>query len=112
MRRREQRLKTPSTARSYSFWAPTLDAGLVNHPVSKAGLDHAFSYDGAGNPITFRGEIQDFSSNNQRVGSGFSHDSNGNPTTYKGTPLAFDPENRLTPYGTSMTASYRGYGLR
>ncbi|HEV2473538.1 MAG TPA: RHS repeat-associated core domain-containing protein, partial [Chthonomonadales bacterium] len=39
-------------------------------------------------------------------------DGNGNPTTYNGTTLTFDPENRMTAYGTAMTAGYRADGLR
>lgn len=75
-------------------------------------LDHAFAYDGAGNPTTFQGAAQDFNQNNHRAGSDLSHDSNGKPTTYKCVPLAFDPENRLISYGSFMTAGYRGGGLR
>jgi hypothetical protein len=45
-------------------------------------------------------------------GTGFSYDSNGNPTTYGGTTLTFDPENRMTAYGSALTASYNGDGLR
>lgn len=77
-----------------------------------AGLDHSFVYDGVGNPTTFRGAAQNFNANNQQQGAGFSHDDNGAPTLYKGQALAFDPENRLTAYGSAMTAGYRGDGLR
>jgi hypothetical protein len=43
---------------------------------------------------------------------GHAHDADGNPTTYKGATLTFDPENRLTAYGSAMTAGYRGDGPR
>ncbi len=42
----------------------------------------------------------------------FSYDSNGNPTAYNGVSLSFDPENRLTAHGSTLTAGYRGDGLR
>jgi RHS repeat-associated protein len=51
-------------------------------------------------------------SNNQQTGTGFAYDGNGNPTTYNGTTLTFDPENRMTSYGTVLTAGYNGDGLR
>jgi RHS repeat-associated protein len=77
-----------------------------------AGLDHAFDYDGAGNPTTFKGAAREFNTNNQRTGAGFEHDLNGNPTMYNGATLTLDPENRLTSYGAALTAGYRGDGLR
>jgi len=47
-----------------------------------------------------------------QTGTGFVHDGNGNPTTDSGTTLTFDPENRLTSYGSVLTAGYSGNGLR
>ncbi|MCA1568615.1 MAG: RHS repeat-associated core domain-containing protein [Acidobacteria bacterium] len=67
----------------------------------------------AGNAINFKGVTKTYNSNNQQTGAGFTHDANGNPTTYKGTTLSFDVENRLTAHGgASLTAGYRGDGLR
>ncbi|MGI9105777.1 MAG: hypothetical protein ACR2G4_05970, partial [Pyrinomonadaceae bacterium] len=66
----------------------------------------------AGNPTNFKGATQTYNANNQPTGAGFTHDANGNPTTYKGTTLSFDAENRLTAHGSTLTAGYRGDGLR
>lgn len=77
-----------------------------------AGFNHTFGYDPAGNPTSFNGATKTYNTNNQQTGAGFTHDSAGNPTTYKSASLSFDPENRLTSYGTTLTAGYRGDGLR
>ena len=53
-----------------------------------------------------------YNSNNQQTNTGFTHNSNGNPTTYAGATLTFDPENRMTGYGSVLTAGYTGDGLR
>src|SRR6266542_70617 len=58
------------------------------------------------------GVSKSYNSSNQQTGTGFIHDSNGNPTTYGGTTLTFDPENRITAYGSVLTAGYTGDGLR
>ena len=42
----------------------------------------------------------------------YAFDGNGNPTTWKSAALTFDVENRMTAYGTSLTAGYNGDGLR
>ena len=42
----------------------------------------------------------------------FGYDGNGNPTTYKGSTLAFDPENRMTAYGSVLTNGYGPDDLR
>ena len=76
------------------------------------GYTNTFSYDGAGNPINFKGMAQSYNANNQQTGNGFVYDNNGNPTTYGGTALTFDAEDRLTSYGSVLTAGYRGDGLR
>ena len=36
----------------------------------------------------------------------------GEPDDFKGVSLSFDPEDRLTSYGTTMTTGYDGNGLR
>ncbi|MGH7749837.1 MAG: hypothetical protein ACREQ5_34485, partial [Candidatus Dormibacteria bacterium] len=74
------------------------------------GYSNAFAYDGAGNATTFRGATQSYNADNQNTVSGF--DGAGNPTTYKGASLTFDAENRMTAYGSTLTAGYRGDGLR
>jgi RHS repeat-associated protein len=76
------------------------------------GFTNNFGYDSAGNPTTFKGVTKTYNQNNQQSDTGYTHDDNGNPTTYGGVTLAFDPENRMTSYGTSLTAGYRGDGLR
>jgi RHS repeat-associated protein len=74
------------------------------------GYTHNFTYDGAGNPTSFKGTSYTYNSNNQQSGS--THDGNGNPTTYQGVTCTFDPENRMTGVGTVLAATYRGDGLR
>jgi RHS repeat-associated protein len=76
------------------------------------GFTDNFSYDSAGNPISFKGVTKGYNSNNQQTGTAFAYDANGNPTTYNGTTLTFDSENRMTSYGTILSAAYRGDGLR
>jgi len=72
-----------------------------------------FACDAAGNPTTFKGVTQTFNADNQQTATGFAYDGNGNPTTTSGgTTLTYDTENRLTAYGVSMTAGYRGDGKR
>src|ERR1044072_3228862 len=60
----------------------------------------------------YKGTSKSYNANNQQTGTGYSYDDNGNPTTYSSTTLTFDPENRLTSYGSALTAGYRGDGLR
>jgi uncharacterized protein RhaS with RHS repeats len=71
-----------------------------------------FGFDSSGNPTSFKGTTKSYNSNNQQTGTGFTYDSNGNPTAYNGVSLTFDPENRLTAHGSTLTAGYRGDGLR
>jgi RHS repeat-associated protein len=61
---------------------------------------------------TFKGSTKSYNSKNQQTGTGFVYDGNGNPTTYNGATLTFDPENRMTAYGSVLTAGYNGGGLR
>src|SRR6266567_4439454 len=63
-------------------------------------------------PTSLKGVTRSYNSNNQQTGTGFTHDGNGNPTTYGGTPLTFDPESRMTAYGSILSAGYTGDGLR
>jgi len=76
------------------------------------GFTDTFSYDTAGNPTSFLGTSKSYNSNNQQTGTGFSYDSNGNPIAYNGVSLTFDPENRLIAHGSTLSAGYRGDGLR
>ena len=71
-----------------------------------------FGFDSSGNPTSFKGTTKSYNSNNQQTATGFTYDSNGNPTAYNGVSLTFDPENRLTAHGSTLTAGYRGDGLR
>ena len=81
------------------------------HTTRNGGYTNAFAYDAAGNPTTFEGAARSFNSKNQN--STFTYDGNGNPTTYQsGASLTYDPEDRMTAYGTSLTAGYTGEGLR
>ena len=45
-------------------------------------------------------------------GNTYAFDGNGNPITWKSAALTFDPENRMTAYGSSLTAGYTGDSLR
>jgi RHS repeat-associated protein len=76
------------------------------------GFTDNFGYDSAGNPTSFKSVPKAYNANNQQTGTGFSHDGNGNPTNYGGTTLTFDPENRMSAYGSTLTAGYSGDGLR
>jgi RHS repeat-associated protein len=74
------------------------------------GWLHAFGYDLAGNPTTFKGVTQTFNSNNQNTA--VVHDGEGNPATHGRNGLGWDPENRLTAYGATLTAGYTTGRLR
>lgn len=86
-----------------------------------SGYSYANAFDGAGNATTFRNDPHSYNDDNQLTGPAtYVYDGNGNPTTFGGTSLSFDPstslrtgsENRMTGYGTALTAGYRGDGLR
>jgi RHS repeat-associated protein len=51
-------------------------------------------------------------SDNQLTGTGYTFDGNGNPTTYGEKTLTFDPENRMTGYGSVQTNTYGADSLR
>ena len=78
------------------------------------GYTQGFGTDGGGNLTTLRYGHGTFTYNNRNeiTLTGFAYDSNGNPTTYRGNTLTFDPENRMTKYGSAMTYGYRFDGLR
>lgn len=84
---------------------------LTNETSTRAGgYTNLNSYDSAGNPTSFKGTSRTFNNANQNTAS--TYDGNGNPTTYKGQTLSFDPEDRMTAYGSVMTAGYRVDGMR
>jgi RHS repeat-associated protein len=97
---------------SGTFTYDTKNQLLEELSTRHGGFTNDFDFDSAGNSTSFKGVTKSFNSNNQQTGSGFTYDSNGNPTAYNGVSLTFDPENRLTSHGTSLTAGYRGDGLR
>jgi RHS repeat-associated protein len=88
----------------------------LTNETSTRGGGYNFSnvFDGAGGcPLgatTFKGAANTFNNANQNTA--WTHDGNGNPTTYGGQTLAFDAENRMTAYGSVLTAGYRADGLR
>ena len=71
---------------------------------------NGFGYDAAFNPTTFKGVTHTFNADNQD--NLISYDGNGNPTAYDGNGTTFDPENRMTAYGSLLTAGYTGDNLR
>jgi RHS repeat-associated protein len=73
-----------------------------------------FAYDGAENPTTFRSASMPAANpDNQIAVSGYyAYDGSGNPTTYNSANLVFDPENRMTSYGTVLSCGYTPDGLR
>ncbi len=75
---------------------------------------NTFAYDNAGNPTTFKGNTNNFNTDNEFQQTSFYYDGNGNPCTYKGEWLSFDQENHLTSfsYGYQMTATTSVDGLR
>ncbi len=82
------------------------------------GFSNTFTFDngsttGPGNPTTMRNVSGlTYNADNQLKSSSYAYDGDGNPTTYNGQTLTFDGEDRMTSYGTSMTAGYTGDGLR
>ena len=77
------------------------------------GYNNVNAYDTAGNPTTLRGSsMASYNSDNQTTASSYGYDGNGNPTTYNSNSLSFDAENRMTAFGSAMTAGYTGDSLR
>ncbi|MHB9022612.1 MAG: Ig-like domain-containing protein [Armatimonadota bacterium] len=78
-----------------------------------SAYQHAFGYDNEGNITDYNGATLGYDNMNQLTTGGLVYDDNGNPTVYTGgAQLAYDGENRLTAYGTALTAGYNGDGLR
>ena len=61
---------------------------------------------GAGNPTTFRGQGPNtFNADNQTMAPGFTYDGNGNPISYKGYQLCFHVAKQQTRAGSSAEAT-------
>ena len=79
----------------------------VNSPCVDASLQER-----PRNTTTLR-DVSGRSFNSKNQNSAFTFDGNGNPTTYQsGASLTYDPEDRMTGYGTALTAGYTGEALR
>ena len=96
---------------------PALNRSQLTQETStrSGGYNNVLGYDGGistgpGNPTTFRGTSRTFNADNQDTAN--TYDGNGNPTTYNGSSLQFDPENRMTQFGSAVTNTYTGDGLR
>lgn len=96
---------------SYSY--DSKDQLLQEQSSRSNSYNNTFVFDPAGNPTTSRSVSGNtFNSDNQIVGNGYGYDGNGNPTYCKSQSLTFDVENRLTAYGSTMSATYMSTGLR
>jgi len=94
---------TQATSTSYTGTENYLyDQSAPGQPGSSTGPGNATSF--------FEGADHSYNADNQLVGEGY--DGNGNPTNYHSQTLTFDPENRLTSYGSVQTDGYSGDGLR
>ncbi len=74
-----------------------------------------FGYDGSGNITSFKGQAHTYNADNQDAAN--TYDGNGNPTVYSasvysGQSVTFDPENRLTRWGSVLACGYNGDGQR
>jgi len=68
---------------------------------------------GPGNATHFDPYDLGYNSDNQLLNNVYyGYDGNGNSTTFANRTLTFDPENRLTSYGSVQTDGYSGDGLR
>jgi RHS repeat-associated protein len=85
----------------------TRSGGYTNNLAFDAGAPV-----GPGNATTFKSNTNTYNQDNQYTTSGYTYDGNGNPITYKGVNLTFDAEDRLTSYGTQLTNGYTTTGLR
>ena len=107
-------VSVPNVASQYSgtstYTYDTKNQLLTEASTRNGSYSYTFVYDAAGNPTTFEGDSRSFNENNQNTD--FTFDDNGNPITYNSTTLTYDPEDRMTAYGTALTAGYTGDGLR
>ena len=95
-------------ANSYSYNGS--DELTQEQSTRNGGYTEGFGYDAAFNPTTFKGGAHTFNLDNHD--NAISYDGNGSPTSYNGNATTFDPENRMTAYGSLMTAGYNGDGPR
>ncbi len=94
---------TQATSTSYT--------GTENYLYDQSAPGQPGSSTGPGNATYFfEGADHSYNADNQLVGEGY--DSNGNPTNYHSQTLTFDPENRLTIYGSLQTDGWSGDDLR
>lgn len=88
---------------------------LKQEQSSRNNYNDLFTYDGGningpGNPTSMRSFGHTYNGDNQDTANRY--DGNGNPYNYQGTSLWFDPENRLTQFGSAVVNAYNGDGLR
>lgn len=102
----------PSLSGTTTYQYDSRDQLTQEQTTRGGGFTHAFGYDGAGNPTNFRGAAKTYNANNQQTAAGLTHDGNGDPNSRNGVSLTFDPESRLTGYGGTLVAGYRGDHLR
>ena len=76
------------------------------------GAGNGTSVKGTGFGYNAAGHVGDNQMASDTQSHSYAFDGNGNPTTWKSAALTFDVENRMTAYGTSLTAGYNGDGLR
>lgn len=96
---------------SYTYDSKDRVTGVTSNQSGITTRTHVF--DGAGNLTTNpSGAAVTYNNKNQITNAGFTYNANGNPTTYGTKTLTYDVENRLTGYGTAMTAEYRSDNLR
>ena len=92
-------------------WGYDTKDRLLSEASGRSSGTKSFVYDASGNPTTMRSVAGlGYDSDNRRTGN--TYDGNGNPTTYNGTSCTFDAENRMTGYGSALSATYRFDGLR
>jgi RHS repeat-associated protein len=105
--------ETPTFGGSTGFVYDSKDRLSSESSTRGGSYGNNVTFDAIGNPTAINGNALTYSPTGTTItNTGFAYDNNGNPTTYKGNTLTFDTENRMTGYGTAMTAAYRSDGLR
>ncbi len=105
---------SPSYSRTVKYAYDTRDQ-LTQEASTGFAYTNGFAYDGGtatgpGNPTTFKGVARSYNADNQDAANAY--DGDGNPTAYGGQSLSFDPESRMTRYGSLLSCGYTGDGLR
>lgn len=96
---------------SYTYDIKDRVTGVTSTQSGITTRTHGF--DAAGNlSPNPSGTAVTYNSKDQITNTGFAYNPNGNPTTYGTKAVTFDVENRMTGYGTAMTAEYRADNLR